>query len=32
LLGYDELFWWGVLGLVVVVGGGVAWYRRRSAG
>lgn len=31
LLGYDELFWWGVLGLVVVVGGGFAWYRRRHA-
>ncbi len=30
LLGYDELFWWGVLGLVVVIGGGLAWYRRRT--
>lgn len=29
LLGYDELFWWGVLGLVVVVAGAATWYRRK---
>ncbi|MDU9393450.1 pitrilysin family protein [Pseudomonas sp. zfem002] len=30
LLGYDELFWAGVLGVLLVVVGGGIWYRRRS--
>ncbi len=30
LLGYDDLFWLGVAGLLVVVAGGVIWYRRRG--
>lgn len=29
LLGYDELFWMGVLGVVLVVVAGGIWYRRR---
>lgn len=30
LLGYDELFWMGVLGVLLVVVGGGIWYRRRA--
>ena len=30
LLGYDELFWLGVLGVVVIGAGVGAWYRRRG--
>ncbi|MFW3897726.1 M16 family metallopeptidase [Pseudomonas bharatica] len=30
LLGYDELFWIGVLGVVLVVVGAGVWYRRRA--